>query len=124
LLRAWATPLSLPAAVGVGVRTVVAITSNCVLGHGFRVSGHHFPVQYLPIDEEHPRDPEDSYSVSKHFQSEIMFMFARSHGIRAYAIRPAWIQRPELQKEYLTKVKPTEVLSFSSTIEPRRAGRL
>ncbi len=99
------------AAVNAGVKTVVAITSNCVLGHGFRVSGRHFPVQYLPIDEEHPRDPEDSYSVSKHFQSEIMFMFARSNGIRAYAIRPAWIQRPAVQKAYVEKVKPTEAWS-------------
>ena len=99
------------AAVLAGVKTVVAITSNCVLGHGYRTSGKPFPFQYLPIDEEHPRDPEDSYSVSKHFQSEIMFMFSRSHGIRSYALRPAGIQRPERQMELAKSVKPVEAWS-------------
>jgi UDP-glucose 4-epimerase len=99
------------AAAYAGVKTVVAITSNCVLGHGYRVSGKSFPFQYLPVDEEHPRDGEDTYSVSKHFQSEIMFMFARSHGIHAYALRPAGIQRPERQVELSKSQKPVEAWS-------------
>jgi UDP-glucose 4-epimerase len=117
------------AAVQAGVKTVVAITSNCELGHGFRVSGRDFPVEYLLIDESHPRDPEDSYSVSKHFQSEIMFMFSRSHGIRSYALRPAWIQRPEVQQAFVKNAKPTEKWSnlvfngtSTSLTSPERSG--
>jgi nucleoside-diphosphate-sugar epimerase len=96
------------AAVAAGVQTVVAITSNCVLGHGFRTSGKPFPFQYLPVDEEHPRDPEDSYSVSKFFQSEIMHAFSRASGVRCYALRPAGVWRTERQKEHAAEVKPVE----------------
>jgi UDP-glucose 4-epimerase len=99
------------AAVQAGVKTVVAITSNCVLGQGYRAPGNPFPFSYLPIDEEHPCYPIDSYSTSKHFQSEIMFMFSRSDGIRSYAIRPAGIQRPESQMEMAKNAKPLEAWS-------------
>ncbi|HLZ07567.1 MAG TPA: NAD(P)-dependent oxidoreductase [Chloroflexota bacterium] len=94
------------ASVAAGVKTVVAITSNCVLGHGFRTSGRPFPFEYLPVDEEHPRDPEDSYSVSKYFQSEIMHAFSRASGIHCYGLRPAGVWRPERMKEWAVSVKP------------------
>lgn len=101
----------LRAAVQAGVKVVVTATSNCVLGHGGRVSGRPFPIQYLPIDEQHPFDPEDSYSVSKIFQEEIMHSFTRGYGIRSYAIRPAGITRPERQQEIAKNVKPAEAWS-------------
>src|SRR5258708_10463915 len=36
----------LEAAKRAGVRVVVTATSNCVLGHGFRISGTGFPISY------------------------------------------------------------------------------
>jgi UDP-glucose 4-epimerase len=90
-----------------GVKTVVTITSNCVLGHfdPWRPSGTHFPISYLPLDEGHPKDAEDTYALSKQFQEEVMHMFARAHGIRTYGIRPAAIQRVERQVDFAKNYK-------------------
>jgi nucleoside-diphosphate-sugar epimerase len=86
------------------VKVVVTSTSNCVLGHveAWRASGTRFPVKYLPIDENHPKDAEDSYSLSKQFQEEIMHAASRAHGIRTYGIRPAVVMRVERQHEHAT----------------------
>ena len=91
-----------------GVRVVVASTSNCVLGHfdPWRPSGTTFPIKYLPIDEEHPKDAEDTYSLSKQLQEEIMHSFARGYGIRCYGIRPASVIRVERQVEYARSYRP------------------
>lgn len=90
----------LEAARRAGVQTVVAATSNCVLGHGFRLSDRPFPVRYLPVDEDHPLDFEDSYSLSKHLKEDIMAAYSRAHGLRCYGIRPATIMRPDRQEAH------------------------
>ena len=94
-----------------GVKVVVTATSNCVLGHfdGWRPSGTTFPISYLPLDEEHPKDAEDTYSLSKQFQEEVMHSYARAYGIRTYGIRPAAIQRVERQIEIAKSYKPPTV---------------
>ena len=94
-----------------GVKVVVAATSNCVLGHfdPWRPSGTTFPIKYLPLDEEHPKDAEDTYSLSKQFQEEIMHSFARGYGIKTYGIRPASIIRVERQVEYAKSYKPPTI---------------
>jgi nucleoside-diphosphate-sugar epimerase len=91
-----------------GVKTVVTVSSNCVLGHfdPWRPSGTTFPIKYLPLDEAHPNDAEDTYSLSKQFQEEVMHMFARGYGIRTYGIRPASIIRVERQIEFAANYKP------------------
>lgn len=99
------------AAKRAGVKTVVAITSNCVLGHGFRISSKPFPTAYLPIDEAHPYDPEDSYSLSKLLTEEIMAAYSRTYDIRCYAIRPATVFRPEMMTSYAKSY--TEPTSWS-----------
>lgn len=92
------------------VKVVVASTSNCVLGHleSYRFSGRPFEIEYLPVDEQHPKHAEDTYSLSKQFQEEIMHAFTRAHGIRTYAIRPAGVARPERQIDYAKSYKPPE----------------
>jgi nucleoside-diphosphate-sugar epimerase len=97
----------LEAARRAGVGTVVIASSNCVLGHGFRLSGRPFPFERLPVDESHPLDFEDSYSLSKHLKEDVLASYARAHGLRGYAIRPAYIMRPELQAQHAAEVAPT-----------------
>ena len=99
------------AAVQAGVKVVITAVSNCTLGHGFRISDKPFPVKYLPLDEEHPSDIEDSYSLSKLFQSEVMHSFTRAYGIHTYGISPATIMRPEQQQAHAQNIKPTEEIS-------------
>jgi nucleoside-diphosphate-sugar epimerase len=99
----------LEAAKRAGAKVVVAATSNCVLGHGFRISGTPFPFEYLPVDEAHSLDFEDSYSLSKHLKEDIMAAYSRSYGLRCYGIRPAGVHRPERLIEYARSYKsPTE----------------
>lgn len=96
------------AAVQAGVKTIVAVTSNCVLGHAMRLSDRPFPIYSLPIDEEHPREPEDSYSLSKSFQEQIVEAVTRAYDVRGYSFRPAALYTEERQQEYAQKVKPVE----------------
>ena len=93
-----------------GVKVVVAATSNCVLGHleSYRFSGQRFPIDYLPVDEQHPKHAEDTYSLSKQFQEEIMHAFSRAFGIRTYAIRPAGVARVERQIDFARSYQPPE----------------
>ncbi len=96
----------LEAAKRAGVKVVVTVTSNCVLGHGFRLSDRPFPVEYLPLDEAHPLDFEDSYSLSKHVKEDLMAAYSRSYGLRCYGLRPATIMRPEMQEAYARSYQP------------------
>jgi len=91
--------------IGIFVQT----GSNCATGHGFRISGTEFPIRYLPIDEEHPVDVEDSYSYSK-FAGEILLdSYARSYGMRCYAVRSGWILDEEMRKRFAPQFnKPVE----------------
>lgn len=90
-----------------GVKVVVTAISNCVLGHleAWRPSGTPFPISYLPLDEQHPKDAEDTYSLSKQFQEEIMHAFSKAYGIRTYGIRPSAVNRVERQIEYARNYK-------------------
>jgi nucleoside-diphosphate-sugar epimerase len=81
--------------VGIFVQT----GSNCATGHSFRISGTDFPIRYLPIDEEHPVDVEDSYSYSKYAGEILLGSYARSYGIRCYAVRAGKILDEAARKE-------------------------
>ena len=89
----------LEAAVARGIGVFVMTGSNCALGHGFRISGREFPYQYLPVDEGHPSDVEDSYSYSKLVGEELLAMYTRAHGMRTYALRSAGICPPERRED-------------------------
>ena len=79
------------AAVAAGVGRVVMAGSNCALGHGYRISQTPFPLQALPIDENHAAFPEDSYSYSKLAGEMLLASYTRAYGIRTYVTRPAGI---------------------------------
>lgn len=88
------------------VEVVVMSGSNCALGHGYRISDAPFPIHYLPIDEEHPSDVEDSYSYSKLIGEELLASFTRAYGIRTYVTRPAGICPPERRQAMAEDVEP------------------
>lgn len=94
------------AAVDAGVETVVMAGSNCAFGHGYRISDRSFPFCYLPLDEEHPSDVEDSYSYSKLAGEELLASFTRAYGIRTYVTRPAGICPPQRLQEMASESKP------------------
>lgn len=96
------------AAIEAGVQTVVMAGSNCALGHGFRISDTPFPLQALPIDENHPCYPEDSYSYSKRAGEDLLASFTRAFGIHTYVTRISGICPPERRQQMADNVKPAE----------------
>jgi nucleoside-diphosphate-sugar epimerase len=77
----------LDAAQGAGVRLVVFASTYYVLGLGFRISDSPWWPRYLPIDEDHPLTPEDTYSLSKVVNEEMLAAYTRAYGVRTVAFR-------------------------------------
>lgn len=73
-----------------GVPRLVNISSEAATGVAFseRVT---YPV-YLPVDEDHPTNPQDPYALAKIFAEQMCdAAVARSH-LRVLTIRPSWVQ--------------------------------
>jgi len=98
----------LQAALARGIRIVVMTGSNCALGHGFRISDREFPYRYLPVDEEHPTDVEDSYSYTKLAAEELLASYSRAYGMRTYALRSAGITPPERRADMARNAAPAK----------------
>ncbi|GHU09358.1 UDP-glucose 4-epimerase [Spirochaetia bacterium] len=75
------------AARRLGVKYIIAASSFFALGNGFRLSGVSYQPAYLPMDENHPLLPEDTYSLSKVLGEEIYKAFARAYGMQVVAMR-------------------------------------
>ncbi|GGO65952.1 NAD-dependent epimerase/dehydratase family protein [Nonomuraea cavernae] len=80
------------AASNLGVGRVVVASSPTVIGYG--APGGWRP-RYLPIDEEHPTEPWNSYSLSKLTAEQTMAAFARGSATRFAAVRPCFVVAPE-----------------------------
>lgn len=78
------------------VRQVIFASTFYTLGLGNRISDRPFQVDYLPIDEEHPLRPEDSYGLSKVFGEELLRAYVRAYGISAVAFRLMGLKFPHL----------------------------
>jgi nucleoside-diphosphate-sugar epimerase len=74
------------AAGRLGLRKMVAASSINALG--ITMAERQFNPHYLPIDEEHPRLPQDAYSLTKLLDEEILAALHRRTGIQTIAIRP------------------------------------
>ncbi len=96
----------LQAALRRHVEIFVMTGSNCALGHGFRISDRPFPIEYLPIDEDHPCDPEDSYSFSKLTGERLLASYTRAYCMRTYALRSAGICDRDRRLSMASTVRP------------------
>ncbi len=99
------------AAVEKRVKIFVMTGSNCALGHGFRISDSPFPLQYLPIDENHPSNIEDSYSYTKHAGEEMLAAFSRAYGMRTYSVRAAEICDEQRRMQIAEHAQPVTAWS-------------
>ena len=93
-----------------GVRKVIFASSETTYGICF-ADGEVKP-DYLPIDEEHPTIPEDSYAMSKVVNEATAQSFQRRTGIDIYGLRinnviepheyveifPAFMKDPDLRR--------------------------
>ncbi len=47
--------------------------------------------EYLPIDEEHPCWPHETYSLTKRFGEEMSRLYATAYGFEAISLRYCWV---------------------------------
>ena len=82
---------------------VVYISSMSVLGLPFSYLPVH--LEYLPIDEAHPKAPQDAYALSKTLGEDIAEAFVRrmAGALSVVSLRFPWIHTPE---------------TFASTLKP------
>ncbi len=85
------------AATRAGVRKVVSFSSECAVGQCFQRIAR--PPRYLPIDEDHPLEPQDAYSLSKQLGESIAAGFRRAGGPSVVILRPTWVMFPMPEAE-------------------------
>jgi nucleoside-diphosphate-sugar epimerase len=71
---------------------VAVASSEAVYGMAFATDP--WLPDYLPVDEDHPRQPADEYGSSKLVSEEIGKTMARKYNIQVASIRLTWIQYP------------------------------
>jgi UDP-glucose 4-epimerase len=81
------------AAGRLGLGKIVAASSINALG--IPMAEREMAPLSLPIDEEHPRRPQDAYSLSKLIDEETLAALHRRTGIKAIAIRPPLMLWPD-----------------------------
>ena len=89
------------AAIKMGVKKVIFASSETTYGICF-ADGELKP-NYLPIDEEHPTIPEDSYGMSKVVNEATAKSFQRRSGIDIYGLRINNVIEPHEYAEIFPK---------------------
>jgi UDP-glucose 4-epimerase len=83
------------AAWRLGIKRVVTLSSEAVLGWApGSYLREHVP-DYLPIDENRPYRPQDRYGLSKQAAEAIARSYTARCGMETFLIRAPWIDSPE-----------------------------
>src|SRR5579883_199748 len=80
------------AATMLGISTVVSTSSQAAYGWGW--GEHDFLPRYLPLDEDHPDEPDDAYGLSKVVGEKIAQTFHRKSGMHTIVLRPPLVIFP------------------------------
>ncbi len=106
----------LEAADGLGLDSVVLPSSINAMGseHQDRPAD----VRYIPLDEEHPRTPDDPYGIAKHAMEVTADGIARrpSTDLTIASLRYPWVTTSEEMREYF--VKPDRSLAALHDVHP------
>lgn len=76
-----------------GVGRLVYLSSETALG--FVTAERPFLPDYLPVDEEHPRRPQEAYALSKSLGEDICDSLVRRCDATAVSIRPSLVLAPD-----------------------------
>ena len=74
------------AAVDMKIKKIVQTSSQCAFGSYLSLSKKIKPL-YLPMDENHPQNPSDAYSLSKKISEEIGEFFTKNYNIKTIMLR-------------------------------------
>ncbi len=101
-----------------GIRRVVYGGSESASGFGIhRVA--HVP-RYVPIDEEHPCWPHETYSFTKYFGELMCREYARADGIEVVSLRYGWVwfreHAEELRRAVETRGAPENQRLFGAYV--------
>lgn len=80
----------LEAAVRLGVRRFVHVSSETAPGFFFPYRPQ-LP-HYVPVDEEHPLEPQDPYALAKVFGEQLCDAAVRRAGLGCVSVRSSWVQ--------------------------------
>ncbi len=83
----------LDAAARRGLERVLLASSQSVLGHPW--ASQLLPLDYVPVDEDHPARPVDPYALSKLLGEQMGSYAARTHGLRVLSLRFPSVWLPE-----------------------------
>ncbi len=93
------------AAAQEGIRRVVSASSINALGFNFGIKT--FPIEYLPLDEQHPTFTSDPYSFSKCITEEIAAYYWRREGISGVQLRlPGVVPLTEEFRQMVLQFEP------------------
>lgn len=117
----------LEAAAGLGIRKAVIASSESSYGICFAVNP--LGPTYVPMDEEHPQLPEDSYGLSKVVNEATADMFHRRTGMQVVSLRLGNVIPPEWYERFPSFIhKPEErdriLWSYIDTRDAAEACRL
>ncbi len=90
------------AAGRLGLHKIVAASSINALG--ITMAERPIGPLSLPIDEDHPRRPQDAYSLSKLIDEETMAALHRRTGIKAISIRPPLVVWPANYPQHISEL--------------------
>jgi nucleoside-diphosphate-sugar epimerase len=117
------------AAAQEGIRRVVSASSINALGFNYGIKS--FPIEYLPVDEEHPTFTSDPYSFSKRITEEIGAYYWRREGISGVQLRLPWVVvvtqefRQMLQQfESVLRTASARILAMPAAARRVRAGEI
>jgi nucleoside-diphosphate-sugar epimerase len=80
------------AAALLGIDTVVSTSSQSA--YGWAWGKRDFLPKYLPVDEDHPDEPDEAYGLSKVVGEQIAWSFHRKTGMRTLVLRPPLVLLP------------------------------
>ncbi len=88
----------LEAAGNLGIKK--AVISSSESSYGICFSRQNLGPQYVPIDEEHPQLPEESYGLSKIVNEETAHMIHRRTGMQVVSFRLGNVISPEMYQNF------------------------
>ncbi len=96
-LNVMGTFTMLEAAARCGIRKFVYASSESTLGFAFAAK----PASplYIPVDEDHPLQPQDPYGMSKLLGEEMCASYTRRYGMQTLCLRMPWIWIPEPEEQ-------------------------